>query len=80
MSKKIVKRNYEVEERLLTLILMIDNYVFESSTLYPEEVRKYTCNYLNKLKEYAGIEEKKYINWDIKDIKYNVEYTFEKND
>ena len=80
MSKKIVKRNYEVEERLLTLILMIDNYVFESSTLYPEEVRKYTFDYLNKLKEYAGIEEKKYINWDIKDIKYNVEYTFEKND
>ena len=33
----------------------------------------------NELKEYAGIEEKKYIDCDITDIKYNVEYEFEKN-
>ena len=31
MGKKTIKRNYEVEERLLALILMFDNYVFESS-------------------------------------------------
>ncbi len=79
MGKKTIKRNYEVEERLLALILMVDNYVFESSVSLPEEVRRYTFDYLNKLKEYAGIEEKQYIDWDIKDIKYNIEYEFEKN-
>lgn len=79
MGKKTIKKNYEVEERLLALILMVDNFVFESSASLPEEVRKYTFDYLNKLKKYAGIEEKKYIDWDITDIKYNVEYEFEKN-
>ena len=56
MGKKTIKKNYEVEERLLALILMVDNFVFESSASLPEEVRKYTFDYLKKLKEYAGID------------------------
>lgn len=79
MSKKIVKRNYEVDEKLLSLILLVDNLVFESSSGYSEEVRKYTFDYLQKLKEYAGIEEEKYIDWDINNIKYTIEYEFEEN-
>ena len=79
MFKKKKRKTYEIDDRILTLILMVDNFVFESSASLPEEVRRYTFDYLNKLKEYAGIEEKKYIDWDITDIKYNVEYEFEKN-
>ena len=79
MFKKKKRKTYEIDDRILTLILMVDNLVFESNLGYPEEIRRYSFDYIQKLKEYSGIEEKKYIDWDITDIKYNVEYEFEKN-
>ena len=78
-EKKTVIRTYEVDEKLLTLILMVENFVYDSSFNFPLEVRKCTYDYLKKLSNCAGLDEEKYIDWDIKNYKYLVEYEFEKN-
>ncbi len=79
MFKKKKRKTYEIDDRILTLILMVDNLVFESNLEYPEEIRRYSFDYIQKLKEYSGIEEKKYIDWNIKNTKYLVQYNFEEN-
>ena len=78
-EKKTVIRTYEVDEKLLTLILMVENFVYDSSVVFPEEVRKCTLDYIRTLSKCAGLDEEKYIDWDIKNYKYLVEYEFEKN-
>lgn len=76
-NKRIVKRTYEVDEEMLTLIMMIEGLVFRNPGIYSKKVLKLTHCYLKQLRKIAGLEEKEFNTWDIRDYRYKIEYVFE---
>lgn len=77
-TKKVVKE-YNVDKKILGIMIFLEDMVFESGDYIPEEIKKYTLDYYNKLVEYAGMREKKYLDWDINNIDYNVKIEFEES-
>lgn len=75
-EKEVVTRTYRVQENVLTLILGVEALLEQQPTL-PLEYRKEGYEFLKKIKTFAGIEEKKYLEYDIVNYDYNI--TFEKN-
>ena len=75
--KKIIKKKYSVDEGILSIILSNEYLLRENSSL-PNEVKRLIIEYIEKLREYAGIEEKEHKYDDIIDFKYILTYKFEK--
>lgn len=76
--KKIIKRKYNVDEGILSIILA-NKYLLRGNSSLPNEVKRLIIEYIRKLREYAGIEEEEYKNDDILYFNYTVEYKFKKH-
>lgn len=76
--KKIIKRKYNVDEGILSIILA-NEYLLRGNSSLPNEVKRLIIEYIGKLREYAGIEEEEYKNDDILYFNYTVEYKFKKH-
>lgn len=75
--KKIIKKKYNVDEGILSIILA-NEYLLRGNSSLPNEVKRLIIEYIEKLREYAGIEEKEHKKDDILDFNYVLEYKFEK--
>lgn len=73
--KKIIKRKYNVDEGILSIILA-NEYLLRGNSSLPNEVKRLIIEYIGKLREYAGIEEEKHKKDDILDFNYTIEYKF----
>lgn len=75
--KKKIKKKYSVDEEILSIILANEYLLWGNSSL-SNEVKRLIIEYIEKLREYAGIEEKEHKYDDIIDFKYTLTYKFEK--
>lgn len=76
--KKIIKKKYNFDEVILSIILA-NEYLLRGNSSLPNEVKRLIIEYIEKLREYTGIEEKEHKYDDIIDFKYILTYRFEKN-
>lgn len=57
--KKIINKKYSVDEGILSIILA-NEYLLRGNSSLPNEVKRLIIEYIEKLREYAGIEEKEH--------------------
>lgn len=76
-ERKRVKRRYEIPEDILSLMASAE-VLGEFSQRLPIEYQKATYDYIRKLKNMAGFDEKEYLNWAEKKRTYIIEAEFEK--
>ena len=71
-----VKKKYDVEESVLSLILGVEQML--KDPYLPVEYRKVGFEFVGKLSRMAGIKEKKYDDFKINDYKYTYEVEYQK--
>lgn len=72
------RRKYKIDDRVFSIIVYLEGFVLGRPSEYSKEIYNATDEYTKKLREIIGIEEEKYKEWDIDDIKCELTYTFKK--